>query len=437
MSQGIQAISGWGGYPVKDARVVMPRSISEFRTTLQANAPLIARGMGRSYGDSALAESVLQTTHCDHFLAFDPATGMLSAQAGVTLREILKVVVPAGWFLPVTPGTSQITLGGAIASDVHGKNHHQAGTFARHVTAIALLLGTGDVVTASTTELSDLFHATCGGMGLTGVILWAAVQLSPIRSSHIRQTSLKAPNLEAACEAFELHGDATYSVAWIDCLATGQRLGRSVLMLGEHDAIGGLELPLKAPLQVPVYAPATLLNRTTVRAFNQAYWWRASANETQSIALIPFFYPLDAIGGWNKLYGRAGFLQYQFVLPKADGIANLKRVLSRIADSGQGSFLAVLKAFGPANANLLSFPIEGYTLALDFKMSQAAVELMHQLDDWIVGMGGRIYLTKDAVMRESTFKTSYPKWAEFEAVRQRYGAIGAFASMQSNRLGLS
>jgi decaprenylphospho-beta-D-ribofuranose 2-oxidase len=174
-----------------------------------------------------------------------------------------------------------------------------------------------------------------------------------------------------------------------------------------------------------------------VRAFNQAYWWRASANETQSIALIPFFYPLDAVGGWNKLYGRAGFLQYQFVLPKADGIANLKRVLSRIADSGQGSFLAVLKAFGPANANLLSFPIEGYTLALDFKMSQAAVELMHQLDDWIVGMGGRIYLTKDAVMRESTFKTSYPKWAEFEAVRQRYGAIGAFASMQSNRLGLS
>ena len=436
MKLGTQQISGWGGYPVQDALVLCPNTSTEFKSALKTLSPCIARGMGRSYGDSAMAELVLQTHQMDHFKGFDPSTGLLSVQAGVTLREILKLVVPRGWFLPVTPGTSQVTVGGAIASDVHGKNHHHAGTFGQHVTAIEVLLGTGEVVTASSTERADLFQATCGGMGLTGIILSATLQLIPIRSSRMRQTTLKLSHLEAACEAFDAHTDATYSVAWIDCLATGRQLGRSVLMLGEHDDIGGLELPLKDPLQVPLYAPTALLNGLTMRAFNQAYWSRARASESAPISMLPYFYPLDAIGAWNKLYGRNGFLQYQFVLPRTDGIPNLKRVLNRIAKSGQVSFLAVLKALGPVNANLLSFPIEGYTLALDFKCSPSTIELLHELDDWIMGMGGRVYLTKDAVMCETTFKSTYPRWAEFEAVRERYGAIGAFASAQSKRLGL-
>lgn len=429
-------ISGWGGYPTQQAQVITPVSLSAFKASQQSTS-CIARGMGRSYGDSAHAATVLQTTYCDHFIAFDSTSGLLTVEAGITLREILSVVLKQGWFLPVTPGTSYVTVGGAIASDVHGKNHHLAGTFGQHVVSMTMLLGTGDVVTTSATVLPDLFHATCGGMGLTGVILTATLQLIPVKSAYIVQKTIKAACLEQACEAFEAHGRSSYSVAWIDCLATGKRLGRSVLMVGEHAQCGGLDLKFTAPLAIPVHTPSSLLNRLTMRTFNSAYWTQSAHNKTQTVPLLPYFYPLDAIGGWNKLYGKAGFVQYQFVLPRAGGVANMRTILAEVAQSGAGSFLAVLKRFGPANQNLLSFPIDGYTLALDFKMFQSSIDLLHKLDDLVVGMGGRIYLTKDAVMRERTFKSSYSKWQEFETVRQKYGAIGRFSSNQSRRLGLA
>jgi len=430
-------ISGWGGYPTQDAQVIVPLSVSAYKASLQYYPSVIARGMGRSYGDSANAATVLQTTYCDHFIAFDTATGVLTLEAGVTLCDILKVTVKHGWFLPVTSGTSFVTVGGAIASDVHGKNHHVAGTFGQHVVSVTMLLGTGEVVTTSPTQLPDLFQATCGGMGLTGVILTATIQLIPVKSACINQRTIKAGSIDEACEAFEANSSSTYSVAWIDCLTTGRHLGRSVLMVGEHSGSGGLGLTIKAPITVPIHTPAALLNSMTMRAFNAAYWAKAAHNKTQTIPLLPYFYPLDAIGGWNKLYGKAGFVQYQFVLPKSDGVANMRKVLTQIAQSGAGSFLAVLKQFGPANQNLLSFPIEGYTLALDFKVSPSVIDLLHRLDDMVADMGGRVYLTKDAVMREASFKTTYPKWQEFEAVRQKYGAIGKFASAQSKRLGLA
>jgi len=430
-------ISGWGGYPTQDAQVITPLSISAYKTHIQQEEKVIARGMGRSYGDSANAATVLQTTYCDHFIAFDTATGLLTVEAGLTLRDILKVTVKHGWFLPVTPGTSFVTVGGAIASDVHGKNHHVAGTFGQHVVSITVLLGTGEVVTTSPTQLPDLFHATCGGMGLTGVILTATIQLTPVKSAYITQKTIKAGSIEEACEAFEANSSSTYSVAWIDCLTTGKHLGRSVLMVGEHSDSGGLDLAIKAPISIPIHTPAALLNSLTMRAFNGAYWTKVAHNKTQTIPLLPYFYPLDAIGGWNKLYGKAGFAQYQFVLPKADGVGNMRKILTQIAQSGAGSFLAVLKQFGPANQNLLSFPIEGYTLALDFKMSPSVIDLLHRLDDMVADMGGRVYLTKDAVMREASFKTTYPKWQEFEKMRQKYGAISKFASAQSKRLGLA
>lgn len=430
-------ISGWGGYPKQESEVYKPALRSVIQSHVSTLDSLIARGMGRSYGDSAIAPKTLQTTYSDHFIEFDTNTGLLTAEAGITLREILRWTIPKGWFLPVTPGTSYVTFGGAIASDVHGKNHHVAGTFGQHIHSITLVLGTGDVVNASPTENADLFQATCGGMGLTGVILFATIQLIPIESAHIIRKTLKANSLEAACEAFEEWDAATYSVAWIDCLARGKELGRSVLTLGEHARSGGLDFTMKEPVAVPIRTPSSLLNSTTMKAFNHSYWALADDNEGETVSLSSYFYPLDSIRNWNKLYGEAGFVQYQFVVPKTDGVVNMRKVLTQIAESGQGSFLAVLKQFGVANENLLSFPSEGYTLALDFKMTQSIIPMLHKLDDMITGMGGRIYLAKDALMTAATFKKCYPRWHEFQAVRERYGAARKFVSTQSQRLGLA
>lgn len=430
-------ISGWGGYPMQQAQVILPSSLDAYKTHLQQKTSVIARGMGRSYGDSASALNVLQTTYFDHFAEFDSATGLLTVESGVKLRDVLNITIKHGWFLRVTPGTSFVTVGGAIASDVHGKNHHVAGTFGQHVVSMSILLGTGEVVTTSPLQLPDLFHATCGGMGLTGVILKATIQLEPINSSFINKNTFKTGSLEESCEALDAGGSSTYSVAWIDCLSTGKHLGRSVLMLGEHSDIGGLDFKIEEPISVPIHTPSELINSITMRAFNSAYWAKAANNKTQTIPLLEYFYPLDAIGEWNKLYGKAGFVQYQFVLPKTDGIPNMRTMLTEIAQSGAGSFLAVLKQFGPSNQNLLSFPIEGYTLALDFKLTSSVVSLLHKLDSMLIGMGGRVYLTKDAVMKEESFKLTYSNWQEFESVREKYGAIGKFASAQSKRLGLA
>jgi decaprenylphospho-beta-D-ribofuranose 2-oxidase len=430
-------ISGWGNYPQQEAQMLTPSSCASLNAAVKLEGSLITRGMGRSYGDSANAPKVLQTSYCDHFLEFDEKTGRLTAEAGITLREILKVIVHRGWFLPVTPGTSYVTFGGAIASDVHGKNHHISGTFGQHVKSIRMVLGTGEVVTTSEDENPDLFHATCGGMGLTGVIISATIQLLPIRSSLINQKTIKADCIEAACEAFEDNSSTTYSVAWIDCLAKGKSLGRSVLMLGEHAESGGFKIDIKDPVSIPFNTPSALLSSLTMKTFNGAYWHKANHNHTQTVPLMPYFYPLDAIGNWNKLYGKSGFLQFQCVIPKDDGIENMRKLLTEIAESGEGSFLAVLKEFGKANINLLSFPTEGYTLALDFKVTTSAIITLHRLEDMVVGMGGRVYLTKDAVMQEATFKATYPKWEEFESVRDKYGAIGKFSSAQSKRLGLA
>lgn len=429
-------ISGWGNYPKKETQLLKPSSRSKLITNLQKQKSLISRGMARSYGDSSIASVVMQTTYLDHFIEFDPNSGLLTAEAGITLREILKVIVPMGWFIPVTPGTSYVTLGGAIASDVHGKNHHIAGAFSHHVKFMDILLGTGEIVTASSTDNIDLFKATCGGMGLTGIIICATIQLTPIHSSQIRQKTIKTNCIEATCEAFEENSSSTYSVAWVDCLTKGKNLGRSVLVLGEHEDNGDLELGIKDPINVPDYVPSVLINSITMKIFNSTYWHKAKKNHEEIVSLIPYFYPLDAIGCWNKLYGKAGFLQYQCVIPKANGIRNLRKLMEEISKCGESSVLAVLKNLGKANDNFLSFPTEGYTLALDFKLTTSIIKLLYQLDNLVIEMGGRVYLTKDAIMEESKFKIMYPKWKEFESVRQKYGAIGKFSSNQSKRLGL-
>ena len=428
---------GWGRYPRLDAQVAQPLSATQCASTLQTSSPLIALGLGRSYGDSTLAPQVLCTRYLNHFQTFDEDTGLLTCAAGVSLNSILHSFVQRGWFLPVTPGTSFVTVGGAIASDVHGKNHHKDGTFCTHVRHIKLLLGNGECVTASPTENVDLFHATCGGMGLTDIILSASVQLLRIRASDILETTIKAPSLNALLEAFEVHAASTYSVAWIDCLARGAKLGRSLLMLGEHVTDGALAVQTSSPKSVPFDLPAAWLNHSTVQVFNTLYYgrgWRSQS--TRRIPFEPFFYPLDGLSHWNRIYGKPGFVQYQFALPKAAGIAGLREVLERIAQSGRGSFLAVLKVFGAANDNLLSFPVGGYTLALDFKAEPAVFELLNTLDAVVLHYGGRLYLAKDARMSEATFRAGYPRWQEFEATRERWHAHGHFSSLQSHRLGL-
>ena len=435
-------IYGWGRYPRLEARVALPQTENAFIDYLQTTQTptdhsLIARGLGRSYGDSSLASTVLQTQYLNHFQSFDNVTGLLRCEAGVSLAQILEVFVPRGWFLPVTPGTRFVTVGGAIAGDVHGKNHHISGTFCEYVTQIDMLLGNGEKITISPTQYSELFHATCGGMGLTGIILSASIRLKPIVSSNIIQTTIKAPNLAAVLQAFEENQSAPDSVAWIDCLARGKDLGRSLLMLGEHAQEGPLLAQNIKAIPVPMDMPAFLLNQTTITAFNTLYYNKTLQVKTsQHIAYETFFYPLDTIANWNRLYGKPGFVQYQFALPKAGGEIGLRQVLERISSSGKGSFLAILKIFGKANQNLLSFPIEGYTLALDFKVEPNLFHLLNELDQIVLKYNGRLYLSKDARMSESTFKSSYPRWTEFEAVRKQYFAIDHFASYQSRRLGL-
>jgi decaprenylphospho-beta-D-ribofuranose 2-oxidase len=430
-------IYGWGRYPTINAKVLLPQTHSDCANFLKSNEILLPRGMGRSYGDSANSSTVIESTYLDHFIEFDETLGILTCEAGVSIREILQLIVPKGWFVPVTPGSSFVSIGGAIASDVHGKNHHLSGTFSEHLLSFDLMLGSGEIVSVTKNNYPDLFRATCGGMGLTGIILSASFQLKPIQSSRIIQSTIKTNCLEEVCEQFEANHASTYSVAWIDCLAKGKQLGRSLLMLGEHSQDGALDLGKKKNQNLPIDMPQSLLNLYSIKTFNALYYHRViSKKKTEIISFERYFYPLDTIGNWNRLYGKAGFVQYQFVLPKAVGVKGMKKILEVIVSSGKGSFLAVLKAFGTANQNFLSFPTEGYTLALDFKMSLETVQLTKLLDSMVVEMGGRIYLTKDALMTEASFKRTYPQWEHFEEVRTKYGAIGKFASSQSMRLGL-
>lgn len=429
-------LSGWGRYPKVECQISRPQTRNEL-SPLLAKGPGIARGSGRAYGDSAInAANTIEMRGFDQFLEFDATTGVLTAGAGIQLRDIIETLVPRGWFLPVTPGTCFVTVGGAIASDVHGKNHHLVGTFSQHVREIEVMLGSGEVVTTSPAQFPDLFHATCGGMGLTGIVLSAKIQLVPIKSGLIKQRTKKAQNIEELFELFETNAEATYSVAWIDCLAKHNDLGRSVLLLGEHDESGDLKVDIRQKVSVPINAPKFLLNRWSVQGFNHLYYGKARNDHCGSVGLFEYFYPLDKIGHWNRLYGADGFVQYQFVIPKQNGAENMRKILTRIADSGEGSFLAVFKLFGAENANLLSFPFTGYTLALDFRFNQKTIELLRFFDDMITNMGGRIYLTKDSLMSVATFKQMYLRRETFEGVRQKYGAIAKFSSAQSVRLGL-
>jgi decaprenylphospho-beta-D-ribofuranose 2-oxidase len=433
-------ITNWNQFPVVEADEISFDYNGELAFKLNGH-PTIPHGNGRCYGDASLSTSVINTLRYDKILSFDIVQGIITCQSGILLSDLLQVIVPEGWFLPVTPGTKFITIGGAVASDVHGKNHHVDGAFSRHVHYMTVLTGTGDILVGSRTQNADLFWATCGGMGLTGVILEVSFQLKKIKTCFIKQKQIKAENLDEVMVLFAEHSDYTYSVAWIDCLKTGSQFGRSILMLGEHalpNEISYKQNKLKAKqkslLTVPFNFPSFILNEWTVKAFNAFYYFKNRQKVVDNLVHYDnFFYPLDSILRWNRIYGKRGFVQYQFVLPLEVSKDGLKDILARISKRGMGSFLAVLKLFGEQN-DLISFPMKGYTLALDFPMKPGLLEFLDELDEVVAEYGGRIYLSKDARMRSQIFWETYENAKTFKEVIHRYDPKSRYVSNLSKRL---
>jgi len=427
----------WGMYPRINSKVLKFDNKSALKRVLINNNDLIPCGNGRSYGDSALSKNIINVKPHDYFINFDEEFGILHVQAGALLSDIVESFVPRGWFLKVTPGTKLITVGGAIASDVHGKNHHIAGCFSQWVKEFELMLEDGSVVSCSKEITPELFKATCGGMGLTGVILNAQIYLKKISSKYIQQTTIKTQNLKETFDAFDQYKDIPYSVAWIDCLTKGDEIGKSILTVGDFRNDGELDYKNKAQLTIPFDFPSFSLNNLSIQAFNWLYYRKSTKKvSTQKVDIDTFFYPLDAIGRWNRIYGKNGFTQYQFILPKDSGYKGLEEVLRLISDSGKGSFLAVLKLYGKANDNYLSFPMEGYSLALDFKIEKGLFKLLDKLDEVVVKYNGRIYLTKDVRVSKEVFEKGYPQIDTFREFRKGNKMNTKFQSLQSKRVGI-
>lgn len=442
-------LSGWGRFPVEACQLYRPEKRSDLLSILASGgqSSYLARGLGRSYGDAPLnfRAGVISHERLNRFLEFDPSTGELECEAGVSIAEMVDVLLPRGFFPAVTPGTKYVTAGGAIAADVHGKNHHRDGSLANFVRSLRLLTSDGQVLDCSPAQNAEAFWATLGGMGLTGVILSARIVLRRVESAYLTVSQQRTLNLDESLDLMtEWDSHFEYSVAWIDCLASAGSLGRSVLIRGDHAAAdrvgrrGGNPL-LVSPrlrLNVPFDLPSFALNRWTVGAFNAIHYGLHRGAREQLMDYERFFYPLDGIRNWNRLYGRRGFVQYQVALPVEASRPGMIALLKRIAGSGRASFLAVLKRFGPRNRGLLSFPIPGCTLALDLPVSRDLVPFLQELDAVVLDYGGRVYLAKDAVLRPEAFGAMYPQLDDFRDAQRKLDPRRIFSSSMARRLGI-
>ena len=440
------ATSGWGRYPIIDTQMIHPHTVDAAQSATTRGNQAVARGNGRAYGDAGIGvRQTISMIHLNRMRTFDAQTGLITIEAGVLLSDLIETFLPRGFLPYALPGTSFITVGGAIAADVHGKNHHREAGFGQYVESLLLAVPTGETLRVSREEHSDLFFATIGGMGLTGIILEATIRLRRVETGWIRQRTIVAEDLSAAIAALENSDSATYSVAWIDCLAKGARLGRSLIFLGEHASYAELDekqaenlFPLrKPPVSIAIDAPSFALNRWAVAAFNELYF-RAGVRKAASPILVPahpYFFPLDALGNWNRIYGRSGFVQHQSVLPTKNAKAALAEMLDRIAKRGGSSFLAVLKKLG-AGTGSMSFPMPGYTLALDFPIKGDLFPFLDELDKLVVAAGGRLYLAKDARQSRSTFEASYPDLSCFREVRRTIDPKGNMKSRLAERIGI-
>ena len=439
-----EIISGWGNYPRIKAVVREPKTISEIKNLIKSN-PSIARGNGRSYGDSSINElNTIKMSRFNRFLSFNPNNGLLITQSGVLLNDIITTFLSKGWFLHVTPGTKFVSVGGMVAADIHGKNHYRKGSFRNQVKWIEIINHDGEILRCSNKENSDLFNWTIGGMGLTGIILNVAFYLKPIETPFIRKTTLATKNITHTIELFENNINSAYSVAWVDCYSKGSSLGRSLLELGEHIKKDELNYSFKKKpltisesnkLFIPFYFPRFFLNNKTVRIFNFFYYLKGKISKKINIInLYKYFYPLDKILNWNKIYGKNGFAQFQCVIPLTNSRKGITELLYCISNSGSSSFLAVLKRFGKEQG-FLSFPMEGYSLALDFPLNKNNLLLMELLDKITVKHGGRFYLAKDSRIRNKIFEESDERIIDFREFRKHKLNL-KFNSCQSKRLNL-
>lgn len=436
-------LKGWGNYPQLEAVLSAPDTEAALKQHLY-KGDLIARGNGRSYGDSAINRHLtLDMRRFNHILEFDEDKGVVTVEAGVLLADIIDVFLPRGWFPPVTPGTKFVTIGGMTASDVHGKNHHLEGAFSSFIDWIELLDADGNLKKCSRRQNKELFNWTIGGMGLTGVILRVAFRLKPIETGWVQQRILRTQNLAQTMQVFEENDASPYSVAWIDCARRGAKSGRSLVMLGRHAQKHELSetqrktiFPKPRPqrLRVPFTFPGFVLNKYTIQIFNEAYYrWAGRSGQSQNVKWDGYFYPLDSIGDWNKIYGRKGFAQFQCAIPIHSAAPALAELLDTVSRSSQGSFLSVLKRFG-AQDNPFSFPLDGYTLTLDFPINNASIQLMEKLDEITLRHSGRFYLAKDSRMSADVFHASDPRISKFVKARVNMGAKDIFKSAQSERL---
>jgi FAD/FMN-containing dehydrogenase len=436
----LEPVAGWGRHPTVRGAVARPERL----LLPPGRRPVLPRGLGRSYGDAAVPAApgalVLETARADRVLAFDRERGTLTCEAGLSLAELLRIVLPRGWFPPVTPGTKFVTVGGCVACDVHGKNHHRDGSFGGFVDRLVLQVADGSVVECGPARERELFLATVGGMGLTGLITEVTLRLRPVESAWMVVETEPVPALGAMLDGLRNAGnDWPYTVGWIDCLARGAALGRGILIRGRHASRA--EAPTAPPpeprrLGVPVDAPEWLLSPILMRGFNAAYYQNhARRLRARPVPYHGFFYPLDAIGGWNRLYGRGGFLQYQCVVPRAAGLPAVAKLLERLASAGAASFLSVIKEFGPESDAYLSFPLEGTTLAFDLPYrGQRTEALIHELNAVVIAAGGRIYLAKDAVTRAEDFALMSPRLETWRKVRDHWDPEHRFRSAQSVRV---
>jgi decaprenylphospho-beta-D-ribofuranose 2-oxidase len=445
----MKLLAGWGNYPVQRCPVHRPATSSRLAELVASmdGSDLIARGLGRSYGDAALNArgGVIEQAQFACLRSFDPETGLLECEAGISLAKISEIFLPRGWWLPTTPGTQYVTLGGAVAADVHGKNHHHDGSLGMFIEGLSLLTASGEVIECSRESRPEVFWATIGGMGLTGIILAAKLRLRRVETAFVDVRYHRTRDLDETLETFAAEDRKyRYSVAWIDCLARDASLGRSVIMLANDASVDQLPaklkprplaLPKRRPLNVPCYLPGWTLNSLSVKAFNELYY-RSHPDGQAIVDYGMFFYPLDHIAHWNRIYGRRGFVQYQALFPVATARRGLVELLEAVADGQRGSFLAVLKSSGAANPGLLSYLYTGQTLALDLVHSPELPRLLKRLDEIVLRHSGRLYLAKDATMGAETFAAMYPRLEEFKRIKAMLDPNQRFVSSQARRVGI-
>lgn len=431
----IQSISNWNNYPSVKATVVASGNTEDLADLLNSSKNIIARGNGRSYGDASLNDRVFSTLDLNRIIDFDITQATIEVQSGVLISQILDLIVPAGFFLPVVPGTKYITIGGAIAADIHGKNHSISGSFAKHVLSIRLYTESSPALDCSRSENSETFYSTCGGMGLTGIILSAKLQLCSIQSPLIKKTNIFGSNFQTVFEVLERYKDTHYMVAWLDAPSIRGDKISTITSLGMHLSKAELEESMvtntshhssSLPARIHKYLPGFVLNKMTLQCFNFYYYYKNYFKKPIEIVHYQsYFFPLDEIQNSNKLYGKKGMLQYQFVIPVLTALTTIKKVFKEVRNSNQQIFLAVLKRMGPPDVNaVMSFPLEGYTLSMDFKITPQVFALLNKLDRLVVDAGGRIYLAKDARMSKDIFQKTYPRIIKH----------GFFRSNQSVRL---